>query len=506
MKSILENKVYLFLICLLLGILTSFSLPPYNLFFINFLTLPVLLHILVNYIDKKTISFFVGWVFGFGYFISNLYWITNSLTFDVNFKFIIPFALILIPLFLGIFYGLVTFVCNFFNLKNKISSILIFSILFSSIEFLRSFIFGGFPWNLFVFSLSNNLPSLQILSYVGTYSLNLLSITVFLLPIIFFFNYKNSKKLIIFCFGLILVVLNFLYGNFNIEKFEKKKYDNLVSVIRVVSPNIPIERFLSNQDTEKNINELITLSNPNNDKKTIFIFPEGIITSIYFKDLKLFKNIFKRKFNINHKIILGINSVKESKIYNSLAVLNNETELLYKYNKNKLVPFGEFLPFENIFKKVGLKKITQGYQSFSADNKREVLNIDQLKFIPLICYEIIYSGNINTNKKYYDFILNISEDGWFGKSIGPAQHLSHSIFRSIEEGKNVIRSTNNGVSVLINPKGQINKQISEKGYFDINKIKRVNKTYFAKHGNKIFFYFVLIYTTFAVVLKIRENK
>ena len=164
MNSILENKVYLFLICLLLGILTSFSLPPYNLYFINFFTLPVLLYILVNYVDKKTISFFVGWVFGFGYFISNLYWITNSLTFDLNFKFIIPFALILIPLFLGIFYGLVTFLSSFFNLKNNLSSVLIFSIFFGGIEFLRSFIFGGFPWNQLVFSISNNLPSLQILS------------------------------------------------------------------------------------------------------------------------------------------------------------------------------------------------------------------------------------------------------------------------------------------------------------------------------------------------------
>ena len=203
---------------------------------------------------------------------------------------------------------------------------------------------------------------------------------------------------------------------------------------------------------------------------------------------------------------MGINSIKQNKIYNSLVVLNNESELLYKYNKNKLVPFGEFLPFENFFQRVGLKKITQGYQSFSADDKREILDIDKLKFIPLICYEIIYSGKINPNKKYYDFILNISEDGWFGKSIGPAQHLSHSIFRSIEEGKNVIRSTNNGVSALVNPKGQIIKQISEKGYFDVNKIKRVDKTYFAEHGNKIFFYFVLIYTTFIVILKIRENK
>ena len=506
MKSILENKAFLFLICLLLGILTSFSLPPYNLFFFNFLTLPALLYILVNYVDKKTISFFIGWIFGFGYFISNLYWITSSLTFDVKFRFIIPFALILIPLFLGIFYGLVTFLCNFFNLKNKISSILIFSIFFGGIEFLRGFIFGGFPWNLVVFSISNNLPSLQILSYIGTYSLNLLSITIFLLPVIFFFKYKSSTKFLIFSLSLILVVINFLYGDLIIKNFEKKKYDNLGSIIRVVSPNIPIERFLSNQDTEKSINELITLSDPHNLKKTVFIYPEGIITSIYLKDLKFFKQIFKDNYNIKHKVILGINSINQNKIYNSLVVLNNETELLYKYNKNKLVPFGEFLPFENFFKRVGLKKITQGYQSFSADDKREILEIDKLKFIPLICYEIIYSGKINQNNKYYDFILNISEDGWFGKSIGPTQHLSHSIFRSIEEGKNVIRSTNNGVSAFVNPKGQIIKQISEKGYFDVNKIKRVNKTYFAKHSNKIFFYFVLIYITFIVILKIRENK
>ncbi len=506
MNSILQNKAFLFLICFLLGILTSFSLPPYNLVFVNFLTLPALLYILVNFVDKKTFSFFVGWVFGFGYFISNLYWITNSLTFDVNFKFIIPFALILIPLFLGIFYGLVTFLCNFFNLKNKISSILIFSIIFGGIEFLRSFIFGGFPWNLVVFSLSNNLPSLQILSYIGTYSLNLLLITIFLLPVIFFFKHKSLTKFLIFSLSLILVVINFLYGNSIIKNFEKKKHNNLSSIIRVVSPNIPIERFLTNQETKKNIYELITLSSPNKDEKKIFIFPEGIITSIYLKDLKFFKDIFKENYNINHKVILGINSINQNKIYNSLVVLNNESELLYKYNKNKLVPFGEFLPFENLFKRAGLKKITQGYQSFSADNKREILEINQLKFVPLICYEIIYSGKINLNKKYYDFILNISEDGWFGKTIGPTQHLSHSIFRSIEEGKNVIRSTNNGVSAFVNPRGQIIKQTSEKGYFDIDKIKRVDKTHFAKHGNKIFFYFALIYTTLIIILKIRENK
>ena len=139
---------------------------------------------------------------------------------------------------------------------------------------------------------------------------------------------------------------------------------------------------------------MISLSDPHNLEKAIFVYPEGIITSIYLKDLKLFKDIFKENYNINHKVILGINSINQNKIYNSLIVLNNESELLHKYNKNKLVPFGEFLPFENFLKRVGLKKITQGYQSFSADNKREILNIDKIKFIPLICYEIIYSGKL----------------------------------------------------------------------------------------------------------------
>ena len=497
MKSILKTKGYLYSIILFLGMITSFSLPPYNFFFINFLTLPILLHILINYVDQMLSFFLTG---------SNLYWITNSLTFDENLKFIIPFALILIPTFLGLFYGLITYFCSFLDLKNKFSSILIFSLFFGVVEFLRSFIFGGFPWNLIVFSLSDNLYSLQILSYIGTYSLNLLSITIFLLPIITFFQYENFQKSLILILGVVLILINIGYGNYNFKKFKQIENENLNSIIRVMSPKIAIERFLTIQDPEPNIIELIELSVPNNSEKTIFIFPEGVIPNINLDELELFKKLFIEKYNINHKIILGMNSLVEDKIFNSMILINNKAEIISKYNKNKLVPFGEFLPFENFFRKIGLKKVTQGYQSFSADNERKILSINQLKFLPLICYEIIYSGKINPYQDDYDFILNISEDGWFGKSIGPEQHLSHSIFRSIEEGKNILRSTNNGVSAHINPKGQIISQIKEKGFFDVSSIKRVKKTFFAENGNKIFFYFVLFYITLIMFLKIRENK
>ena len=125
------NKIIFYIIPFFLGLITSFSLPPYNFFFINFFTFPFLLiYLISNKHLGKLSSFYIGWMFGFGYFLSNLYWITNSLTFEENFKPLIPIALILIPLFLGIFYGITTFACSFFSLSKKFSSILIFSIFF----------------------------------------------------------------------------------------------------------------------------------------------------------------------------------------------------------------------------------------------------------------------------------------------------------------------------------------------------------------------------------------
>jgi len=148
-------------------------------------------------------------MFGFGYFISNLYWITNSLTFEENFKFLIPIALILIPLFLGIFYGTATLACSYFSLNKKFSSILIFSIFFSLTEFVRGFILGGFPWNLIAFAWTDYLSVIQILSLIGTYSFNLLSLTIFLIPTIILFNYKKKNKTVIFSFYNSIIITKF---------------------------------------------------------------------------------------------------------------------------------------------------------------------------------------------------------------------------------------------------------------------------------------------------------
>ncbi len=115
-------------------------------------------------------------------------------------------------------------------------------------------------------------------------------------------------------------------------------------------------------------------------------------------------------------------------------------------------------------------------------------------------------GNININNEDFDFIINISEDGWFGDSVGPHQHFSHSIFRSIEEGKNLIRSANNGISAYIDPSGKIISKLksTDKGFLEINNFKKTKKTIFNSYGNNIFFYFLIFYISLIFFLKKRR--
>ena len=186
------------------------------------------------------------------------------------------------------------------------------------------------------------------------------------------------------------------------------------------------------------------------------------------------------------------------KYYNSFSVFDHNLNLISSYNKINLVPFGEFLPLENILNKIGLKIITNNIESFTKGKTRKILKIEknniQLKFLPLICYEIIYSGKLINNFDF-DFILNVSEDGWFGNSIGPKQHFVHSIFRAVENGKYIIRSSNNGMTAIIKHLGQIEKKIDigNSGYIDYDKKHDFDKTIFSTFGTTIFIIIILLY-------------
>ncbi len=451
----------------------------------------------------------MGCAFGFGFFLCGNYWISISLTHDDDFIGLIPFAVILIPLFLSLFFGLVLLIVGPFA-ERKIYFVLLFSSVFSLFEFIRGNILTGFPWNLISYTWSWSINTIQILSLIGSYSLSLVSITLFSIPFLFFQKKIYRTNTIFILFFLLIFTLNYFYG---VNKNNKAdyKFDETVS-IKIISPSFSLEDYRV-QTEYSQLERLIKVSDPNKEKKTIFIWPEGIFYESDLKEIKQYQSLFENKFSDNHLIVLGINNFTKSdnadqkRYFNSLVLLNSKLEILSIYNKINLVPFGEFLPFEKILTKYGLKKITYGYNSFSAGDVRKIINLGD-KFnnkliLPSICYEIIYPGDIKKRNQFPDLLINISEDAWFGQSIGPQQHFSKSIYRSIEEGIFVARSANRGISAFIDPNGKVMKSLNtrEAGNIELNFPYFYYPTLFSNYGNKIFFLIIFLYIFLTLILK-----
>jgi apolipoprotein N-acyltransferase len=516
--AFLNNKFFiLFLFPLLLGAITVFGFAPYNLTFINFFSFSLLLFFI--FIAKKEIIskykmfnkyyFYLGCSFGFGFFLFGNYWISISLTHDDSFSYLIPFSLIFIPLLLSLFFGIGIFLIGPFVEKN-ISFILLFSVVFSLSEFVRGNILTGFPWNLISYSWSWSQESIQVLSLIGTYSLSLISLTFFCFPFIFFQKKFIKKNFIFFSILLIIFITNYLYGFYKIN--EKNFIFDKNIKIKIVSPNFSLNDYSTESELTQ-LERLINLSNPDKEKKTVFIWPEGIFYESYLTDIHRYKDLFKKNFSDKHLIVLGINNFNETenlsnkKYFNSLVIIDNNLEITSVYNKINLVPFGEFLPFEKTFAMFGIKKLTKGYNSFSSGQNRELIelnkNFNEKLVLPLICYEIIYTGRIKEKNQFPDLVINISEDAWFGQSIGPHQHFSKAIYRAVEEGVFVARSANRGISALINPSGQVVKSLytGESGSIDINFPQFYKQTLFSNYGNKIFYLIIFLYMFLILIFR-----
>ena len=474
-EKYLNNRfLVLYITPFVLGALSILSFHPFNLTFLNFIIFPLFFY-LTFYIKKKSKityrkkpykkNFFLfGLLFSFGFYLAGISWITNSLTFDENFKILIPFAFIIIPLALSLFLAFTILIVGPF-LKFNVQSLLLFSLAIAISDYLRAKLFTGFPWNLWAYSTFEANEILQILNILGLYSYNLLVITLFVSPIIFFLKINKIKKFILLILLLTTIFSFYIFGNYKINNnnINLQSIKNSVFV-KIISPNFDLEYDLSSEKIKERFNKLIRYSDPNNDKETLFIWPEGVFSGYSYNEILGYKNLIKKSFSEKHRIIFGINKLDPitGRYYNSMLLVNNDFEIIQIYNKRKLVPFGEFLPFENFLNKFGLKKITEGHGSFLKGKKNNNIISDNLNILPLICYEIIFTNLIQKSNNETNLIVNLSEDGWFGNSIGPDQHFVKSIFRAIENNTFLLRSANQGVSAIIDNRGNIIKKLNRK--------------------------------------------
>ncbi len=511
----------LFIFPIFLGGLSVFSFQPFNFFFINFLSLPILFW-LILFVKKKSKSvyrkkpfvknlFFLGTSYGFGFFFFSLYWIIHSMTFDDAFKIFIPFGLFLIPLFLSLFLS-IPIILSGYIINEKISSIFLISFFFGFADFARSTVLTGFPWNLWIYSLSSSVENLQLIDSLGFFSLNLIVITLFFFPAILFF--KNSNKYFVPSILIVIFFSNYFYGSYKINTGSTSiNKANKEINFKIVTAGFKLSEFKDPIDVTS---RLIRFSEPEKGKKTIFVWPEGTFMSESFSNIKNNSKIislFKKNFSKNHLIILGANTLKkhnqEEKYFNSMLLIDSDLNIIAQYDKKKLVPFGEFLPLENLLNKIGMKKITPGYVSFSNGKGETILdfnfNENSLKLLPLICYEIIFPNLVEENGNKYNFIVNISEDAWFGNSVGPHQHFSKAIFRAIESRTFVIRSANKGKSVFIDPNGKVIKALEpiEAGNIEL-KLPLLESTKKQYKKSLIFYSLLITYVfTFFILRKFK---
>ena len=517
-EKYLNNRfLIIYLIPFILGSLTILSFHPFNITIINLIIFPLFFYLIV-YINKKSKSvyrkkpflknlFIFGLLFGFGFYLSGISWITNSLTFDDNFRVLIPFAFLLIPLFLSLFIALPVLLIGPY-LNFNFSSLLLFSGILAFSDYLRAQIFTGFPWNLWAYSTVWMNEIIQVVNLIGLYSYNLVLITIFTLPAIIFFRVSTTKKIINSILISFIILSLFIFGNYEINKNKIKLSEvNDKVFVKIVSPNFDLKYGLTEEQIEERFKKLIRYSDPSKDKKTVFIWPEGVFSGYSYDEVFIFKEIILKNFSKEHTIIFGINQLdpKSGNFYNSMLVVDNNFKIIQNYNKRKLVPFGEFLPLENFLNNFGLKKITEGHGSFLRGNKNKSISIDKINFLPLICYEVIFPDLIQKSEPGTNLIINISEDGWFGNSIGPDQHFTKSIFRAIENNTFLLRSANKGISAIIDNKGKIIKQLNrnEAGNieFEVPLIKS-NKI----KNDLIFFTLLITYLLIFLIYKNRNAK
>lgn len=470
--AVLKKNFILFV----LGLLSALAFAPYFIFPILIFSFSTLLYFMNTATSKKQVVSF-SFFFGFGLGVSSLSWICHALLIDGgSFALFIPIVLIGLGLFLGLFFMIPALLASFAS--SGINRWLCFSGGLVIFEWVRSWFLTGFPWNLIGYIWTDYPPMMQIASVVGVYGLSLITILTFSSAALW-----PHKKII----GTSLIALIICYGAGNLRIYESVHEMVWGVKLRLVQPNIAQTLKWNPEKAEENISQLLRLSRTNNDSITHVIWPESAVPFLLEKNeiqrLRLMGAVRQGSTLITGG--LRIVNPEKRQLANSLFILDDLANIVGYYDKFHLVPFGEYVPLRGI---LPIDKVVPIPSDFIAGAG------PQTTFIPkappasmLVCYEVIFPHEIVNQQKRPSWIINATNDAWYGLSAGPYQHLAITQMRAVEEGLPLVRATNNGVSAVINPYGQIiaSLPLGIEGVVDSELPRPISQTIYARLGNPL---------------------
>jgi apolipoprotein N-acyltransferase len=412
-------------------------------------------------------AFWIGWMFGLGYFTFGLYWISASLFVEPDkFLWLLPFSATLIPAGLAVFTA-ITFAGAALIWGAGPQRIVALALAFTLGEWLRGHLFTGLPWNVVGYALTAPPWFLQSAALFGTYALTFLAVLIFALPAAAR-DAEASFRGRLTCLGLPVLALAALavFGAHRLALPEPAAVAG--ARLRLVQPNVSQDMKWRSENRAEIFRGYVEQSRRNQKGEddglagiTHVIWPESAIPFLLLNSQPALEAI-AGLLPDGTSLITGAIRVDElaadrRQVYNSLLALDDRARLIGTFDKRHLVPFGEYLPFQLTLEAMGLESLTRLIGSFTAGAAGVRLwNLPGLPAIgPLICYEGIFPDEVVTPGQRPQMFLNVTNDGWFGKTAGPHQHLHHVRVRAVEHGIPLIRVANTGISAVVDARGRI---------------------------------------------------
>ena len=451
----------------LLGGFATTALPPLHLLPALLVAFPGLIWI-VDGSRSRRAAFAAGWWFGFGYFLVGLYWVSNALLTDPGrFGWLLPFSVVGLPIVLAPFTGLAALVYRMAGTTGW-RGVLAFAVSWVALEWLRGHVLTGFPWNLtgYVWTISDAM--LQVTAFIGIYGLSLITVAAAALPATLVGTRQGGSGLRWRPMLVGLLLLAVLWGG-GAARLAGAGDDVVDDVrLRIVQANIPqhlkwrvenrVTHFRKYLDLSKGVGPGdITASNI-----THVIWPETA-TAFFLGEQIEARAAMARITPRGGLILTGAPRVRRDddsrlrQVWNSMHALDDTGALVGTYDKFHLVPFGEYVPFRDV---VNITKLTAGGIDFTPGPGPQTLDLAGLPPVsPLICYEAIFPGEVSDPGNRPRWLLNLTNDAWYGRSAGPYQHLATARVRAVEEGLPLVRAANTGISAVVDAYGRITHQL-----------------------------------------------
>ncbi len=493
------------LIAFLAGAASTLALPQMDappIWPVPFITFPILVWL----VDGAAAGRFggvisaatTGWWFGFGYFLAGLYWVGNAFLVDAKtFGWLLPVAVIVLPAGMALYTALGLALARLIWTRGAMR-VLALAAALTVAEWLRGHLLSGFPWNAYGYALMSPLWLAQGAALVGLWGMTFLAVAVYASPAVLADDRADTRQpWLAPALGAVVLAALAAYGAIRLAR-TPTSYDENVR-LRIMQPNLQQDEKFNYAQKQQVMSRYLALSDRASGPQSTgvrdvshLIWPESAFPFFLTREPDALAQIAELLLP-GTVLITGAIRAPEgtagpaiTRAYNSVYVIDRTGSVLSVYDKVHLVPFGEYLPLQPLLERIGLIQLTKVRGGFIAGDRRRPMSVPGAPpMLPLICYEIIFPGEVVPRGGRPGWLLNLTNDGWFGASAGPYQHFQQARIRAIEEGLPLVRSANTGISAVVDPLGRViaSLPLGTEGVLDANLPRAIAPTIYARVGN-----------------------